>query len=254
MMVKKRPMRRLAARPTLDAALMARLQGKTGAILEKATIEERRVIARASFNSARQANWFDPVVVALRSMSGNGELCMYCSANEPSQVEHFRPINSSPELAFSYPNYLWTCDICNRTFKRSQFPPESGPGAMILNPLDENVWDYFFLDDTRGQLVPRIDEQTGEPLARATSTLEIVGLDRETLRKRRNSRLRNLKKLVDRLIAQLAEADITVAHAREQANELIHDPLQADVADFFMRGPGREKEPFRTLFLAIGEV
>jgi hypothetical protein len=123
---------------------------------------------------------------------------------------------------------------------------------MLINPIDENVWEYFFIDDVHGQLVPRVDEQTGEFLPRAIGTRDLIGLDREALRVRRKTRLAGLKKSVQQLTAGLAEAAITVAEAREQTMALIHEPYQADVADFFLRGPGRTKEPFHSLLIAIG--
>jgi hypothetical protein len=247
-------MRRLRARPDLEEELLAQLQTKTDVIVsEQLTAEQRGKLARTSFNSARGSVWFRPVVNALRSLAGYGELCMYCSANEPSQVEHYRPIDSFPQFAFAYPNYLWTCDVCNRTYKGNKFPLDAGAGAMLINPIDENVWDYFFLDDTHGQLVPRVDEQTGEFLPKAINTRDLIGLDRETLRVRRKTRFANLKQSVEQLIASLSEAATTVAEARERTMALIDEPFQADVADFFLRGPGRSKEPFHSLLVTLGE-
>jgi hypothetical protein len=245
-------MRRLRARLDLEEELLARLQTKTDAIVSEPTAEQRCKVARTSFKTARGSVWFRPVINSLRSLAGHGELCMYCSANEPSQVEHYRPIDSFPHLAFAYPNYLWTCDICNRTYKGSKFPVDAVAGAMLINPIDENVWDYFFLDEVHGQLVPRIDEQTGEFFPRAITTRDLIGLDRETLRVRRKTRLANLKQRVEQVTASLTEAAITIAEARERTMALIDEPYQADVADFFLRGPGRTKEPFHSLLIALG--
>jgi uncharacterized protein (TIGR02646 family) len=192
------------------------------------------------------------VVAALLPISGAGEVCMYCSANEPSHVEHFRPLAHFPDQAFEYTNYLWTCDICNRTHKGERFPPHTEPGAVILNPLDEDVWAYFLIEDEFGQLVARIDEATGERLERAASTMEVVGLDRETLALRRRNRFASLKDLVGRTLADLAAGTVTAEEARTKVDVWRATPFQVDVADYFLNGPGRDKEPFRSLFTQLG--
>ena len=112
---------------------------------------------------------------SLKDLAGVGGLCMYCSANEPSQLEHYRPLAVFPKQAMTYENFLWSCDVCNRRYKGTRFPPDTEPGERILNPLDDNVWEHFFLDAKFGRLLRRVDPDTEEPLPRATSTCSVVG-------------------------------------------------------------------------------
>jgi 5-methylcytosine-specific restriction endonuclease McrA len=74
---------------------------------------------------------------------------MLCSGSESSDVEHFMPKALYPSQAMNWENYLWACGICNR-LKGNQFPEE---GRHLINPLDENVWTFFFIDEF-GLLTP----------------------------------------------------------------------------------------------------
>lgn len=168
-------MRRLPTRPALPVATSDRLAAKTNEIVAVVATADRVDAARQRYNSARGAVWFQPVVSALRELCGASTLCMYCSSTEPSQVEHFRPLRTFPEQALVYENFLWACDICNRSYKGDRFPVDATTGApQLLNPLEDNVWDFFFLDDTHGRLICRVDATTGLQLARATSTAETI--------------------------------------------------------------------------------
>jgi hypothetical protein len=45
-----------------------------------------------------------------------------------------------------------------------------------------------------------------------------------------------------------------LAGLRNEIAELRSEPFQADVADYFLNGPGRAKEPFKSLLIAAGET
>jgi hypothetical protein len=247
-------MRNLPSRPELAAKTVKKLQAKTQVILNANEGEPRKKVARKLFDQARQTDWFEPVVNALKSISGIGELCMYCSANEPSQVEHYRPLAVFPGKAMTYENYLWCCDICNRNYKGQRFPPDTGPGAQILNPIDDNVWHYFFLDERFGRLIQCVDPDTAEALPRAVSTCSVVGIDRETLQIRRQHRYASLRRDVEQTLADMTKGTVSTADAQRRLTEWRSAPFQADVADYFLNGPGRAIEPFRSLLEAVGDV
>ena len=253
-------MRRLPPRPVLDQndeehlALTKKLAEKTQEILDVPAGPDRVKRAREIYESSRQTQWFSPLVAILRALSGQGEFCMYCSANEPSQVEHFRPLSSFPQMALSYENYLWSCDICNRTHKGEKFPPDTGPGEPILNPLDDNVWDHFFLEDRFGRLIKRIDPGTNQPLPRAASTCDVVGIDRENVQIRRQGRYRTLHREIAWTLEEYQAGRILPGDLHAIIDEWRVHPSQPDVADFFLNGPGRARDPFRSLLLAAGEA
>ena len=247
-------MRNLSSRPELAAKTVEKLEAKTQVILNANAGEPRKKVARKLFKQTRRTDWFEPVVSALRSISGVGGLCMYCSANEPSQVEHYRPLAVFPEKAMTYENYLWCCDICNRSYKGQRFPPDTEPGAEILNPIDDNVWHYFFLDETFGRILQRVDPDTTEALPRAVSTCSVVGIDRETLQIRRQHRYASLRREVERTLADVTTGTVSPADAQQRLTEWRSAPFQADVADYFLNGPGRTIEPFRSLLEAVGDL
>ena len=94
----------------------------------------------------------------------NGK-CAYCEANTEvaahGDVEHFRPKSVYWWLAFSFDNYLYSCQICNQTYKSDSFPI-SGPlltapvmplvkptGAALTALIDSLVHDALALTDAQ---------------------------------------------------------------------------------------------------------
>jgi uncharacterized protein (TIGR02646 family) len=246
--------RRFGSRPPIPEATQEKLAEKTNAILAVQAGVQRSNRAREIFDASRPTVWFAPIIVALRRLTGQGELCMYCSSNEPSQVEHYRPLGVYPQYALKYDNYLWVCDICNRTYKGIKFPPDNHPGEQILNPLDDDVWEHFFIDHHFGRLLARVNAETNEKLPRAASTCEVVGIDRENVQIKRNRRYRNLVRDATSALEGFQHGTLTLDALRQEIARLRSEPFQADVADFFLNGPGRLKEPFKTLLLAAGEA
>lgn len=244
-------MRRFVPRPALDPGTVAILAAKKEEIVQIEDAEQKRARARQIFNNARDSQWFSPLRTALKHICGPCDVCMYCSANEPSQIEHYRPISSFPEQALDYHNYLWTCDVCNRSYKGCRFPPVTEPGEQILNPIDDYVWDYFILDEKYGRLVKRIDPVTELALPRAVSTCDVVGIDRDGVQQRRTKRYAALKRDVLNSIAELQAGQISIDDARARLETWLNEPFQADVADYFLDGPGKTKEPFRAFVAAL---
>ena len=136
-------MRRLGKRPKIDTKTAKRLLRATNKIKRNGLPKEE---ARRIYEAARSAAWFKVVISLLTRMSGSGARCMYCSGSEASQVEHFRPKALFPELAMTWHNFLWACSICNHK-KGDHFPPDTGPGGMIINPIETDPWEFFFIDE-----------------------------------------------------------------------------------------------------------
>ncbi len=175
-------MRQLPPRPQLSEAVSIKLAQEMQLIRNAADPKSE---AERRYRNARQVQWFQEVIEELKKMSGVGERCMFCSGNESSDVEHFRPKSIFPELAFIWENLLWACTICNRA-KLNRFPLEVD--KMLINPAEENVWDFFFIDEF-GLLTPRWNKELNAQEPRAISTLEIVNLGRQALQQTRQRRL-----------------------------------------------------------------
>lgn len=239
-------MRTLPERKPLAKALAEKLAAESSAI---ATAADPKKEAEKRYGNARKAKWFNPVVKELGRLAGPGERCMFCSGSEASDVEHYKPKAVYPLLAMTWENYLWSCTPCNRG-KLNRFPPETGPGGQFVNPLEENVWDFFFID-AFGLLTPRFDRQSNSPHPRAVTTRDFLSLNRDALQISRKQRLDNLKRDIERCMSLIKVGKLSKRAAREQLEIWKTESWQPDVADFFLNGPGRTQSPFKEFFESI---
>jgi len=244
-------MRKFADRPDLPEKTVLKLLEKRTEIVGIVDLEARKTRAREIFDASLGTAWFGAVKEKLQGLCGAGQLCMYCSSTEPSQVEHYKPLALFPELAMEYVNYLWSCDICNRTYKGSKFPPLNCAGGEILNPLDDNVWDFFYIDHTFGRLMKRIDPNTRAYFSRAESTCTYVGVDREVVQLKRQARYKAIVREVAAIISKYRFGELDKEAAEAATESLRLEPFQADVADYFLNGPGKIKAPFDEFFAII---
>lgn len=233
-------MRPCGPRPALPAATAARLQSDTAAIARSA---DPKAEAGRRYGNARDAQWFAPVIDALKAMAGPGGHCMWCSSSESSQVEHYRPKAVYPALALSWDNYLWACGVCNSVYKGDRFPTGA---EQLLDPGAESIWDYFFIDDT-GLLTPVFDRATQQLHRRAVSTRDLIRLNREDVHARRRSRMRELRQQVEDTLARARLGQLTRAEVQTRWDDWRRAALQPDVASYFLDGPGRRESPFSDL-------
>lgn len=88
----------------------------------------------------------------------NGK-CAYCEAPVQTvahgDVEHFRPKSVYWWLAYCYDNYLFSCQICNQSFKGNKFPFE-GTAMAVAPPLPAAMTDE--------QVAARAPRLTPDPL------------------------------------------------------------------------------------------
>lgn len=239
-------MRRLPVRPNLPKKTQGRLEKETEKINASPNPKEA---AAKKYTAARKAKWFEPVLKTLGEMSGPGDPCMLCDANESTDVEHYRPKAVFPCLALVWENLLWACTNCNR-HKGNQFPPDTKPGARLINPTEENAWD-FFLIDRFGNLIPKWRPETNAQDERAVTTRNLLFLNRETLQARRQGRLNDLRNLTSMTLNQFHAGSIQIAEVRERLQEWRSSPTQPDVADYFLGGPGSSEKPFCDLLAVV---
>ncbi len=135
--------------------------------------------------------------------------CCFCEFKEQhdyNDVEHYRPkakVQHAPDgpilsgywwLAWSWDNLMFACQSCNRSYKRTSFPLDESsvplkrlqkpPGRerpLLINPFEENPIDHIqfkpvlFQGRQRWIPSPRNGSEKGK------WTIEIAGLDRDTL-------------------------------------------------------------------------
>jgi hypothetical protein len=76
--------------------------------------------------------------------------CVYCrlpdgvKGPDSFEVDHYRPRSQFPELASSYANLFYACNVCNR--RKGPFWPSEQlrkAGQFIPNPCDHNMFQHL---------------------------------------------------------------------------------------------------------------
>ncbi len=118
----------------------------------------------------------------LGSRSGNN--CWYCErrclrevhdGGKAPTVDHFRPLNRFPELAYRWSNWIFSCHRCNGDYKGGKWP-DSGyvdPSAHDEKDRPERFFDY---DADTGEIIPRAGLPS-EARQRAQRTIDDLGLN-----------------------------------------------------------------------------
>ena len=101
-------------------------------------------------------------------------------------VDHFRPLNRFPELAYQWSNWVYSCRRCNEDCKGGDWP-ESGYVDPSADDERERPERYFDFDTATGEIIP-MDGLTSEARVRALRTINDLDLNRlDILFYRRNS-------------------------------------------------------------------
>jgi hypothetical protein len=201
------------------------------------------------YSNARKTKWFEPIIEKLCKQAGPGARCMFCSGSEASEVEHYKPLTVFPELAMTWKNYVWSCTPCNRN-KSNRFPPDTEPGGKLINPINENVWEFFFIDKF-GFLTPLYDPTMGVPMARSVTTRDILDLNRQAVQESRRLRYVDLCEKINDNLTLYRLGQISKRKLKYRIRKWRQQPFQPDVADYFLNGPGSTEDPFNSLFAAV---
>lgn len=106
--------------------------------------------------------------------------CAYCEAiiaKEYNDVEHFRPKSIYYWLGHDWSNLLYSCNVCNRTFKKNQFPLKGAPNykkialekPLIINPAEVDPLDHIAFN--RHIAVPKMVDGKEDEVGRTTIDL-----------------------------------------------------------------------------------
>src|SRR5690349_2197985 len=189
----------------LSSAVSTKLAEYQREIDSLAGYAERVAASKTRFSSRNRDDnpVFREVRQTLAEMCRGVRRCMYCEDSLANQVEHFKPKDFYPELAFVWHNYLYACGPCNvrktnnfpilsdrtgeilflrRTAGGSIEPPEAGSSALI-DPRREDPLDYMQLDLRETYRFQPFDpDPRSLQHQRAQKTIDVLGLnDRDFL-------------------------------------------------------------------------
>jgi hypothetical protein len=201
----------------------------------------------------------------------NGK-CAYCETpvvpGGPGDVEHFRPkaycqaltpaktrddygglppgrTNAGPAtegywwLAYSWRNYLFSCNRCNSSWKRNQFPVKAKKSAhgdklstekgLLINPFKVDPEKHFQFDAITGQIRGLTPQ--------GVATIDVCGLDRKSLEVQRATKgAKLIKRYREYLIALSEKNDLAQKNAlRALVDECRSKDAFAGVARYFVK-------------------
>ncbi len=118
--------------------------------------------------------------------------CGYCerrcdpaadAGDRSETVDHFRPLNNSPRLAYEWTNWIFSCRTCNVDFKQNKWP-----ATGYVDPCEPDVSErpeqYFNCDQTTGEITLN-DGLTEFQRHKALNTRDDLGLNRADLQEQR---------------------------------------------------------------------
>ena len=133
--------------------------------------------------------------------------CGYCERKceqigglAPS-VDHFRPLNHFPELAYAWGNWIFSCQRCNDD-KGNKWT-ESGYVDPCAYDVAERPEEYFDYVPRTAEIVPKRDLGLNAR-RRAESTIDDLGLNKIDLR---TSRYDHISEFIEELYAQSSDSD-----------------------------------------------
>jgi uncharacterized protein (TIGR02646 family) len=210
-------MRRLR-RPALSPQANDFLAKRTAQVAKAARAAKRSKAAEAAATEAnrlwgQKAKAFDEIRQTLEGMASGRKRCMYCEDNQGTDIDHFRPKAHHPSDAFSWPNYLLACSLCNSNCKRDQFPLDSRGKPLLIDPTAEDPLQHLTLTPLTGKLEPR--ESKGRKSKKGRESIRVFGLGRETLEEGR----KHAWTAIGRLVVSYDQLRLAGDHGRAKAVE-----------------------------------
>lgn len=150
--------------------------------------------------------------------------CGYCerrcnrgegpSGSRSPTVDHFRPLNQFPELAYEWTNWVFSCRRCNEDHKGDSWPP-SGYVDPCAEEISERPERYFDYNHSTGEIIPRAGlPQVAQDKAR--STAEDLGLNERDMRV---SRIQWIERFRDELSQNDISEWLTIVNGYTDAAE-----------------------------------
>ncbi len=232
-------MRRLH-RPTLPPACQSYLRRKQNEV-DSDQVPDLQI----TWKRSRRTKTMKTVAKILRRMSGARERCFYCCDSAGTRIDHFWPKADHPEYSFDWENMIAACGDCNES-KGDEFDFDLHGVPKLINPTEEDPWEYLYYDSSTGEIVPRwVRVNTKDPYAEYT--LETIShLRSESVVVGRLAAQNNLREAVARII----EPQASRSAASRRLDELLHSIQRNDsygLLEWFFIHEGAEEAPFSEL-------
>lgn len=201
--------------------------------------------APRDYQAGRKTFEFDRVIYAADEVKkslqeAQHKKCAFCESyfahTGYGDVEHFRPKagyqqKSSDKLkrpgyywlAYAWENLFYSCQLCNQRFKRNLFPLKDGrrrarthqhqiakEDALLIHPEQVDPAKYLGF---REHYAFAIDD-----CVEGTTTIEVLGLNREELTEVRYDRMEDLKTLIEIIVTLRQE--LMASHDAELSERL----------------------------------
>jgi len=184
--------------------------------------------------------------------------CAYCESKlEHIEIDHYRPLDRYPWLAYEWSNLLPICSGCNKS-KASQFPVkgsrvETPPSdrsqwradsesfltekPLLLHPGLDTPEDHLIADE-KGRIHPKNNSERGR------ATIDICGLNRPDLVGKRMSHIKSLVDIIEKLSDEqldtksrknLISKYLFASTARSQYTLLEKDVIDEKTRDRFLK-------------------
>ncbi len=114
------------------------------------------------WKKARKTKSLQAVFNCLIEMSGKRQRCMYCDDSRGTTIEHYWPKSVYWSKCFLWENMLLLCQGC-QCHKGNRFDLDSRGQPLLINPVDDDPWDFLFFETTTGILVARYEPTIGAP-------------------------------------------------------------------------------------------
>ncbi|MBX3729546.1 MAG: hypothetical protein KF858_10215 [Candidatus Sumerlaeia bacterium] len=175
---------------------------------------------------------------------------MYCEDSRATDIEHIRPKEHYPEVAFVWENYAYACNVCNQQYKSDRYCE----GFLDPTVAGFDVWEHWRFDPATGALIAR----PGTP---AEETLRILGFKHDARKPERTDltiRRRDFYGLVVHLVRSYGVARRTgdVAETKQVVDQL-RSPLQfASIVEWALRNrqPAENDRSVRLVLDAYPEL
>jgi uncharacterized protein (TIGR02646 family) len=220
-----------------DLGYLARKQKQIAALREVQRI----------WKQARQTRAMKNVFDRLVEMSGHRERCMFCEDSRGTTIEHFWPKSTYPERCFVWENMLLLCQGC-QSCKGNKFECDVSGQPLLINPTEEDPWDFLFFEANTGILTARFEAvmDTPNPKGAHTTDSKVLPLNIESVTEGRLRTKRNLQRAVNAFLRDLSVGSLK-PKAYPHLIQAIRDNDNYGLVIWYFLRDGQEESPFNQL-------